>query len=171
MKAQYHVLSGGIAASLLIPVLGVNSAVFFASSILIDGDHYIDYVFRNGFKDFSVKRMFTFHDRLFDVGGRKNFLGLNIFHTVEFLLLEYAASTLTDWMWLRAALWGILFHMAVDLIYLYRLGRLFRRALSVFEYIVRWRRMKRRGLQPEQPYHLALQQMSLRIDPPKKQAR
>ena len=69
-------------------------------------------------------------------------------------------------MWLKAALWGMLFHMAIDLVYLYRQGRLFERALSIIEYVIRWKRMKRRGLHPEQPYQSALQTMFVPSDPP-----
>ena len=159
MNARFHTISGGIAASLLIPVLGVNSVFFWASSVLIDGDHYLDYLYHNRFKNFSVKRMFEFHRHLFRNGQRPNFLGLNIMHTAEALLLVYAVSALTGWLWLKAVLWGMLFHMLVDVVYLYFQGRLFRRALSVIEYAIRWRRMKRRGLQPELPYTSALQLM------------
>jgi hypothetical protein len=161
MKAKYHALSGGIAASLLIPVLGPYSAVFFASTVLVDSDHYLDYLYRNGFKDFSIKRMFTFHELIFNKANEKDFLGLNIGHTVEWLLLVYGASAITGWLWLQAALWGMLFHMLIDLIYLYRLKRVTHRALSVIEYIIRWNRMKRRGMHPELPYNTTLQAMSV----------
>ncbi len=161
MKSQYHIVSGGIVASLLIPVLGVNSVVFWVSSVLIDSDHYLDYLYRNGFRDFSVKRTFTFHDLLSKKGQGQDLLGLNLMHTVEFLLLLYATSALTGWIWLKAALWGMLFHMLVDLVYLYRQGRLFRRAFSIIEYAVRWSRMKRQGLHPEAPYHSTLKTMSV----------
>jgi len=160
MKAQYHALSAGIAAPMLIPVLGPYSAVFFASSVLIDGDHYLDYLYRNGFKDFSVKRMFTFHKKLYENWKGKTFLGLNIGHTAEWLLLVYGAYAITDWMWLKAALWGMLFHMVFDLIYGYQRKGLRRRALSIIEYIIRWNRMKRRGLHPELPYTSTLRVMS-----------
>ncbi|MFC1990596.1 hypothetical protein ACFLU9_00390 [Chloroflexota bacterium] len=162
MQARYHAISGGVAASLLIPVLGVNSIFFFASSILIDGDHYLDYVYRNGFKDFSVRRMFAFHEHLFKKASVRNLLALNIMHTVEFLLLMHAASVITDWVWLKAALWGILFHMAFDLIYLYIKGRFIHRSFSVVDYLVRWNRRKRQGLNPELPYQSALKAISVR---------
>ncbi len=161
MKARYHALSGGIGASLLIPVLGVDSAVFLASSVLIDGDHYLDYLYRNKFKDFNVRRMFTFHELLFGKADKPDFLALNVSHTLEFILLVYVAGAVTGWMWLQAVLWGILFHMVFDLMYLYRQGRLFRRALSIIEYVIRWRRMKRQGLRPELPYHSVLKAMSV----------
>jgi hypothetical protein len=104
--------------------------------------------------------MFAFHKILFDKGKEKNFLGLNIGHTAEWLLLVYAVSIITDWLWLKAALWGMLFHMLVDLIFLYQQKRFTHRALSVIEYIIRWDGMKRRGLHPELPYVSTLQSMS-----------
>ncbi|MFC1990728.1 hypothetical protein ACFLU9_01080 [Chloroflexota bacterium] len=157
---------GGIASSLLIPVLGVNGAVFWAASVLIDGDRYLDYLYRNRFKEFSMRRMFTFHKLLFEKEENQNFLGLSVMHTVEFFLGVYAVSALTGWVWLKAALWGMLFYMAVDLVYLYRQGRLFERALSIIEYVIRWKRMRRRGLHPEQPYQSTLQAMFVLSDPP-----
>ena len=61
MKPRYHAVVGGTVALALTPVLGLNSAIFWASSVLIDGDHYMDYVYRNGFKDYSMKRMSEFY--------------------------------------------------------------------------------------------------------------
>jgi hypothetical protein len=160
MKARYHALSGGIAAAALVPVLGPYSAVFLAASVLVDGDHYLDYLCRNRFQDFSVRNMFIFHNRLFEKGRAENFLGLNIGHTAECLLLVYGAGAVTGWTWLKAALWGMLFHLIVDLIYLLQQKRLKRRALSIIEYVIRWRRMKHRGLRPELPYTVTLRAMS-----------
>lgn len=168
MKLQYHAVSGGIVALVLIPVLGVNSAVFWASAVLIDADHYLDYVYRNGFRDFSVKRMFEFHKYLFENGRGQDFLGLNVMHTVEALLLLYAVSELSGWMWLKAVLWGMLFHILTDLIYLYRLGRIFRRALSIIEYIIRWRWMERQGLRPQLPYDSAMKATLLSPESPER---
>ena len=105
--------------------------------------------------------MFTFHELLFGKADKPDFLALNVSHTLEFILLVYVAGAVTGWMWLQAVLWGILFHMVFDLMYLYRQGRLFRRALSIIEYVIRWRRMKRQGLRPELPYHSVLKAMSV----------
>lgn len=170
MKVEYHVLSGAIGASLLIPVLGANSAVFFASSVLIDGDHYLDYIYRNRFKNFSIKGMFKFHDLINKQEKKQKVIYLNILHTVEFILLVYLASAATGWLWLKAALWGILFHMIFDWVNLYREGRLFQRAISLVEYFIRWRRLKRQGFHPDAAYHLALRDMSLGPDSPQDEA-
>ncbi len=165
MKVEYHVVAGGVASAALIPVLGVNSAAFFASSVLIDFDHYLDYVYRSNFTDFSVKRMFAFHEFLYEKTSDTVFLGLSVMHTVEFLLLVYAVAALTGVAAIEAILWGLLFHMVLDLVYLYRQGRLFRRAFSIVEYVIRWNRLKRHGLHPELPYDLALNAVSVISEP------
>jgi len=159
VKAQHHIVSGGIASLLLIPLLGVNSMIFWASSVLIDADHYLDYLYRNRFTDFSLRRMFTFHKYLLEKDKEPNFLGLDIMHTVEFLSLLGVVVALTGLAWLAALLWGTLFHMALDLIYLYRRGAIFCRALSVIEYAIRWNRLKLQGLQPEAVYQSILKAM------------
>ena len=160
MKARYHALTGAVAASALIPVLGVNSVVFWAGSVLIDGDHYVDYVYRNGFRDFSIKRMFRFNELLFKEVKMRRFLNLNLLHTIEVLILLYIAGEITSWLWLQAIFWGMLFHVATDLVYMYVKGSLFRRALSIVEYAVRWNNIKRHGCRPEEIYSSALAQLA-----------
>src|SRR3989304_6935218 len=104
MKARYHLLTGGVAAAVVVPVFGVASAAFWASSVLVDVDHYLDYLCRNGFRDFSIKRMFGFHAYLFRIGNDPTFLGLNILHTAEFFLVASLVTVAVDWIWLTAAL-------------------------------------------------------------------
>ena len=156
MQVKYHAALGGIASLALVPVFGVNSSVFFASTVLIDSDHYLDYIWRNRFTDFSVKRMFAYHRILLPMTKELNFLGLSIMHTVEFMLLMCAVAAFTSSPFVLAILGGILLHMALDLSYLCRRGMLFSRALSIFEYVIRWNRMKRQGICPRLPYRLAL---------------
>jgi len=164
MKPQHHAIIGGAVALALVPALGVNSAVFWASSVLIDGDHYIDYVYRNGFKDYSIKRMFDFHDLLSDRVKERSFISLNLMHTAEFILLLGVAVAITGWTWLIAMLGGILLHMLLDVSYMYRQGILFSRAFSIIEYFIRWRCMKRQGLRPELHYQVVLDSMFDRQD-------
>jgi hypothetical protein len=160
MRARDHAVLGAAAAAAAIPVFGPYSAVFWASSVAIDADHYLDYLCRNHFTDFSVSRMFEFHRRLYAISRQANFLGLNVGHTVEFMVLVFTAAQLTDWLWLEAAAWGMLFHIATDIVYLATQKRLSRRALSVIEYAVRWDRMKKQGLEPDKPYESTLKAMS-----------
>jgi len=160
MRARHHALIGAVAATAVVPVFGPYSAVFWASSVVIDGDHYIDYLCRNRLTDFSVRKMFDFHSRLYLVSRESNFLGLNVCHTVEFIALAGAVAYLLGWTWLIAAFWGMLFHFVTDIVYLASQKRLFRRALSIIEYGVRWNLMKRSGGKPEEPYVLTLAAMS-----------
>ena len=62
---------------------------------------------------------------------------------------------------LWAAFFGVLFHLGLDLAYEYREGTLFKRALSVIEYSIRWDRMKHNGQNPEVPYIRALRTISV----------
>lgn len=164
MKPQYHAVIGGAVALALTPALGLNSAIFWVSSVLIDGDHYVDYVYRNGFKDYSIKRMFEFHDLLIENRKEPDFLSLNLMHTAEFILLISVAAAMTGWVWLIATLGGIFLHILLDLFDMYRHDVLFRRSLSIIEYFMRWRRMKRQGLRPELHYQSVLESMFGRQD-------
>ena len=47
MKLKQHILYGGVASLCLVPKFGLLSSVFWAASVLIDIDHYIDFVYRN----------------------------------------------------------------------------------------------------------------------------
>lgn len=156
MRAEYHAALGGIAAGGLAPALGVNSLVFFAASVLIDFDHYLDYVYRNKLTDFSVRRMFRFYPALDKRATGRPGVQLSVFHTVECLLLVYTVTALTGSSPVYAVLWGMLFHMVVDMAHLCRNHALFARAYSLIEYAIRWDRLKSRGLHPELPYDLAL---------------
>jgi sterol desaturase/sphingolipid hydroxylase (fatty acid hydroxylase superfamily) len=157
MRAECHAVLGGAAAAGLAPVLGVSSLAFFAASVLIDFDHYLDYVYRNRFVDFSVRRMFRFASALDSRSRGRATVQLSVFHTIEALLVMLAAAALTGWPALWAVLWGALFHMMVDTAGLLREGTPFVRAYSIIEYGVRWARLERRGEQPRLPYELALQ--------------
>ncbi len=165
MRARDHALIGALTATALIPVLGENSVVFWTASVLIDGDHYVEYVYRNGFKDFSAKGMFRFNKSLSAVLSKENikggFLTICLLHTVEALGFLYIASELTGWPWLQSVFWGMLFHISTDLVHkLVRGGRIFGRALSIMEYVIRSNSMKRRGIRPQEVYRKAIAQMA-----------
>jgi hypothetical protein len=160
MKARYHTITGAVAASALIPVLGANSAVFWVASILIDGDHYVDYVCHNRFKDFSIRRMFRFQELLFKEVKTHQFLTLHFLHTVEVLIFLYITGEMTSWLWLQAIFWGMLFHVVTDVIYMYVKGGLFRRALSIVEYAVRRHHIRRHDCPPKEIYDSVLAQLA-----------
>jgi len=169
MKGRHHTFIGAVAASALIPALGVYSAVFWTASVFIDGDHYVDYIYRNGFKDFSIKGMFRFNESLGDVlnkeGKTRCFLTLSLLHTIEALGFFYIASELTDWLWLKSVFWGMLFHLSTDLVHrVVRERRIFGRALSIVEYVIRWNIMKRHGCRPQEIYRRVLAQLTDSIE-------
>ena len=141
-----HVVLGAIAAVTLLPHLGPWGAVeFWLAAVLIDIDHYLHFLYANRFKDWSIRGMFQFHHSLFDQRHRQDFLGIEIFHTVEFIL----PTGVLIWFYLPAlkpVLWGILLHSGVDLIHLARHSILSKRAHSIVEFLIRRKRMEQRGL-------------------------
>lgn len=157
MTLREHVILGGGAATVLSPVLGAQgSLVFWASSVLIDADHYWDYLCRNGFRSWSPSKTFAFHRVLIRRIHRPEFLGLNLFHTVEWFLLVYVGGVWLGSSIIFAAFWGMLFHLGLDVAGLAGRRATFKRALSLMEYWIRRRRLVRRGLDPDEVYHEAL---------------
>ena len=162
MTLREHVVLGGGAALALAPILGpADSAGFFGASVLIDVDHYWDYLHRNGFRDWSFRRTFEFHARLFPRIGEPDFLALSLFHTAEWFLLVGLAAWWLGSSALVAVLGGMVFHLALDLARLARYRATFSRALSVLEYRVRRRRLVRRGLDPERAYREILAELGV----------
>jgi hypothetical protein len=162
-----HVVFGGVAAAALAPVLGMREAgAFWAASVLIDVDHYWDFLYRNRFRNWSPGKMFAFHRALFPKARRRDFLGLNLFHTVEFFALVSAAGMLLGSRAVLAALLGLVYHLALDLIRLATHRALFARALSIVEYVVRRRRLVRHGIDPTRVYREALVEIGLRAPGP-----
>ena len=157
MNLREHVVLGGGAAVALSPVLGgTESLVFFASSVLIDVDHYWDYLGRNEFRNWSFRKTFHFHRMLFKNVHAPDFLAMNLFHTMEWFAAVYLASVWFGSAVLHAALAGMVFHLALDLARLTWYRATFKRALSLVEYWIRRRRLVRRGLDPDRPYADAL---------------
>lgn len=157
MNLREHVVLGGAAAAALAPVLGAqDSAVFWVASVLIDADHYGDYLYRTRFRDWSPRRMFDFHRTLFPRIRRPDFLALSLFHTVEWFAFVYVAAAFLKSSALAAVFWGMAFHLCLDAVWLALHHALFSRAFSMIEYLVRRRRLRRRGLDPDLVYEEAL---------------
>lgn len=165
MNLREHVVLGAGAAALLFPVLGAqDSAIFFGASVLIDADHYWEYLHRNGFRDWSPSRTFAFHRALFRHIRSPRLLGLNLFHTLECFLLVYLAGVGLDSSAAFAALGGMAFHLVLDLARLAWYRAVFTRALSVVEYLIRRRRLRARGIDPDLIYQEAL--LEIGVVPP-----
>jgi len=160
MRIRDHVVLGGVTALALSPALGPTSAALWASSWLIDMDHYWDYVVRNGFRDRSLTRALEYNRVLNREAEGRPFIALHMLHTVEFMGLMGAVAATSGNPWVWAILWGVLLHTSLDLAYVYSRRILFWRAFSAIEYAIRWNIMKRLGKHPELPYHRALQVLS-----------
>jgi len=144
-----HVLIGGIFALFLMPWLGkTGSFLFWMSTVFVDLDHYIHYLSCTGLKHPGIGSMFRFHEELFSRRNRPELYILEIFHTVEFLFL----LGLLAFAWVEILIpvfWGVVFHMAVDVVHLSRHGILDKRPNSFLEYVWRKRKMLKDGLNPD----------------------
>lgn len=153
MKLKQHIIYGGVASLCLFPKFGFLSGVFWAASVLIDVDHYIDYIYQNRFSCLSIKQMFTYYDNMLDFKDRQGFLGLSIFHTIEIITGVYLVSVWVGSDVIKAIFWGMVFHMMLDIIYLLKIKSLFARVFSLIEYIIRKKLMIRNGLLPDEIYN------------------
>lgn len=157
MKPRDHVILGALGAAALYPWMGKHSAVFWAASVLIDLDHYLDFLWHNRFTDLSVKRMFEYHVWLESQWKRPEFLNIEVFHTVELLVPLFALAHWASSPALLAVCMGFAFHISLDMVYLTRKGVPFIRAYSFTEYLIRRRMLiKRLGLAPAQLYSEAV---------------
>jgi hypothetical protein len=156
MSPKQHITYGGLASVALSPILGKASIAFWIGSVLIDTDHYLEFIYHNRFSNFSIKRMLDYHCILGDWLSRPEFINLSIFHTLESLAIVYLLSKLLNSQWLVALFYGMLFHIILDTIHLYRQGATFKRAFSIIEFWIRKRFMRRNGLYPEVLYKKAL---------------
>lgn len=148
MRPRDHVIYGGIGAAALAPALGAGSLVFWAASVAIDLDHYIDYLWHNRFTDFSIEGMFEYHRLLTKRWHDPAFLNIEVFHTIEFIAPLLIITHYTGSAALLALSMGFLFHIALDLVSLAANGIFFARAHSVPEYFIRKKMLMGRGLDP-----------------------
>lgn len=156
MKLTQHIIYGGIASLCLFPKMGFLCGVFWAASVLIDVDHYIDFLLKNRFTNFSLKKMFDYCNVIVGWNTRPGLLGLSIFHTAEVIGGVYLIS-----LWLNSAIvyaifWGMVFHMVLDILFLLKIGALFCRAFSFLEYVIRKKIMIKNGLSPDTIFQEAL---------------
>jgi hypothetical protein len=132
MRPKAHIVQGIVSSVLLYPLIGENAIPFGLAVILIDLDHFIEYVVDT--RDFSLKGISTFYDILLK-NKDKNYLGLSLFHTVEFYLLIFlSAKWVTIFYYVLA---GLIFHHLFDLIFLARHKIPYAKAFSVIEYFIR----------------------------------
>lgn len=135
MSPTVHVVQGALSAGVLYPLIGAPAIPFGLSVVLIDLDHLFDYLRDTG--DWTFRGFFVYN-RLLLQNLHTGYLGLSVFHTVEFYLL---CLLLAPWQpVLYPVLAGCLFHHSFDLINQLRLGYPFCKALSVTDYLLRRKR-------------------------------
>lgn len=137
MKLTKHILLGSVIGIILYPIYKLQIIWFVAASVLIDVDHYGAFLIKNRFVNYNIKTMFRYYDTLIKWKSRKELLGINMFHTFEFMLVlgifaYYFNSLIINMVWM-----GFLFHNICDFIYLYRLGIPDKRSYYYLEYFRR----------------------------------
>lgn len=139
MNLKQHLTATALVS---VPLLAYGSsletAVFCAGSILIDVDHQIFYFVRTGRLDIAGMFRYFKEDvdkHLYSIP----YLGVCIFHTVEFFLTVALLSLYFPL--LKYLLAGLVFHISLDIYDLIRLKVPFIRAYSLTEHLIR-RRIK-----------------------------
>jgi hypothetical protein len=137
MNLKSHIIATGLAsAPLLACSTPLETVLFCAGSIMIDVDHQIFYFVRTGRLDISG--MFRFFRENVDKHlGSIPYLGVCIFHTVEFFFAVTALSIFFPL--LKYLLAGLVFHIILDIYDLIRLKIPFIRAYSLIEHFIRRR--------------------------------
>jgi len=136
MNLKQHLIATGAASAALLPFGDSTGILLFAcGSILIDVDHQIFYYHKTGRCDISgMFRYFREVDRnLYSIP----YLGVCIFHTIEFFLLVALLSFYIPL--LKYLLAGLTFHILLDIYDLLRLKVPFIRAYSLIEHLIRRR--------------------------------
>ena len=131
MSPAVHAVQAAVSGAALYPLLGMNALPFALSVVLIDLDHVIEYLLDT--RDWTLRGFFVFYQVLLQ-NLDKGYLGLSLFHTVEFYAL---GILLAQWFpVLYYVVLGCVFHHLFDLVFLFRLGRSFAKSLSLVHYLM-----------------------------------
>ena len=136
MTLTQHLALTGAAAAALAPFAGPGELALFAvGGVLIDVDHYFLYMLRR--RNFSVPGMFRYFNELQPIQSSIPYVGLCIFHTIDFfILLGLLAIVYPSVIYLLA---GCLFHFCIDLFDLRRKCILTIRPFLLIEHLIRRR--------------------------------
>lgn len=147
MRPTSHLLLGAAAGAAIARIAGAPAAgAFVAASILIDADHFADFIYHSRFRSFSPRAMFRFCALLAREHHRREFLVLHLFHSVEFLGALACAAFYWQIVLFQFALYGMCFHLLCDWGSMIAKRTIFNRAISIIEYVIRKRRLLRLGL-------------------------
>lgn len=137
MSLKQHTIQASVGSMILAPFLGVDAIVFFFSMILIDVDHYFDFVVVC--RRFGIRDMFKYHNWVWK--QKDAVYGLSLFHTAEVLLLLFILGYWSHYF--RLILLGFSVHIMFDLCFLYKHYSFFSRAFSIIEYVIKKNNMRR----------------------------
>ena len=150
MKLREHLIIGGVAMIILAPHWGLwRALLFWGAEVLIDADHYWDYLWRSKFKDWSGWRMFRYYKIVTDKLHDKNLLGFSLLHTAEVFVTVYLLAHYWNYTFFITILWGMVFHLFLDILWCSYKKAFFVRAYSIVEYWVRKNLMIKNGLDPD----------------------
>jgi len=138
MNLKNHLIATGLAA---LPVMTsstpLETTIFCVGSILIDVDHQIFYSVKTG--RFDISGMFRYFREEIDKNiSSIPYLGVCIFHTIEFFLFIAILSHFFPPC--RYLLAGMIFHIILDIYALIRQKMPFIRAYSLIEHFIRRRK-------------------------------
>mgnify|MGYP001598344368 CR=1 FL=1 len=150
MKLREHLVIGGITAVFLYFRWDLwRALLFFTAAVLIDADHYWDYLWRSRFIDWSPARMFRYYNLFNDNSSDKRCLAFSFLHTAEIFLLVYVLARFWNFGFFITIFWGMLFHLFLDVTDLTYKRKPFLRAYSVIEYWLRKKKLIRQGISPD----------------------
>jgi hypothetical protein len=138
MTLTQHTALTAVAAVVLAPFVDTVPLVVFAvGSILIDTDHYLEYVRRT--KRLSVPGMFAYYNNISKTQRPGDYFGLHLFHTFEaFAVVALVAlyQPLALWLFL-----GMAYHFLIDFTWLYRQGYQRVRAFTTTGHLLKYARV------------------------------
>ncbi len=123
-----HIAFGILLSILLYPHFGFYVIIIFLSSFLIDVDHFLWYGFK--YKNWNLKEIYKYYiddEKFRDI--------LNIFHTIEFLILLIVLALY--FRFFLFVLIGVGFHYVLDIIHMVTCKKYGRRAISLIGWLKR----------------------------------
>jgi hypothetical protein len=136
MTLTQHLALTGLAAAALTPVMGTGEIALFAvGGVLIDVDHYLLYLHRR--RSLSIMGMFRYFRELQPIQSSIPYVGLCVFHTIDFFILLGLLSIFYPLVF--PLLLGCLFHFCIDLFDLRRKCILTIRPFFLMEHLIRRR--------------------------------
>ena len=169
MKRKKHFTASGIIGLLLIPVWGWVKSIFFVLANVMDVDHHLDFLWHSRFRNLNIKYVlktapiFSYACLEFATKRKEGDpvpLAINAFHTIEVVAFVYFLGRWIDNYFISTALtgifWGMVLHIALDMIDAIRLKVPFGRCWSFTEYFIRRYFMKKKGQNPSDFYKWVL---------------